>query len=150
MSAQRSAPTGGRHPRRDPFAQPLDHALERLRAHALPYHADERHLSTWHAVCPFCRTPGWTLTLREHGHGGTITLQCAAGCTNAEIQTALEQDPAQARIEAADLKATEALQLAEQAADLAARAFELATRWHDGSVAHRQARCSGSPSVRQR
>lgn len=126
--AQRSAPTGGKRRRSDPFTQPLDHALERLRAHGLPYKGDERHLSTWHAVCPFCRVPDWTLTLREHGHGGPIDLRCAAGCAEHDIRDALERHPAEARIETADARAAEALELAEEARDLAARALELAVR----------------------
>jgi hypothetical protein len=73
--------------------RPLDISLERLRCHGLPYRWDERHLSTWHAVCPFCRVPDWTLTLRERGYGGSIALQCVAGCTEPEIQGALNLDP---------------------------------------------------------
>lgn len=138
MTPHSSRPTGDRRRRRDSFAQPLDHALERLRAHGLPYKGDERHLSTWHAVCPFCRVPDWTLTLREHGYGGSIALQCASGCTETEIQDALERDPAETRIEAADIEAAQALELAEQASDLAARALALATREHDDPSPTRQ------------
>jgi hypothetical protein len=130
VRTQRSAPTGGRHRRSDPFAQPLDHALERLRAHGLPYKRDGRRLSTWHAVCPFCRVPNWTFTLREDGYGGAIALQCVAGCTEPEIQGALEREPAETRIEAAEIRAAEALELVEEARDLAARALKLAVRAH--------------------
>lgn len=103
--------------------RPLDIALERLRCHGLPYHWDERHLSTWHAVCPFCRVPDWTLTLCEHGHGGSIDVRCVAGCAEPEIQAALYREPAETRIEAAEIRAVEALELAEQARDLAAQAL---------------------------
>ena len=130
MRTQRSAPTGGKRRRSNPFAQPLDHALERLRAHGLPYTGDERRLSTWRAVCPFCRVPDWTLTLREHGHGGSIDLRCAAGCAEHEIHGALDREPAETRIEAAEVRAAEALELAEQARDLAARALALAADAH--------------------
>ena len=112
--------------RRDPFARPLDHALERLRAHALPYRADVEHLTTWHAVCPACRVAAWTLLLREHGRGGSVALRCAAGCDEADIRTALERDPAEHQIETAEARAAEALTIAERARDLAARALELA------------------------
>jgi hypothetical protein len=72
--------------------------------------------------------PAWTLLLREHGHGGSIDLRCAAGCAEHEIRDALERHPPEARIEAADAKAAEALELAEEARDLAARALELVVR----------------------
>jgi len=133
-----SRPTGERRRRRDPFAQPLDHALERLRAHGLPYKGDERHPSTWHAVCPSCRVPDWTLTLREHRYGGSIALQCAAGCTKTEIHDALERDPADTRIEAADIEVAQTLELAEQARGLATRALALATRGLDDPSPTRQ------------
>lgn len=116
--------------RRDPFARPLDRALERLRVHGLPHRADAEHFNTWHAACPSCRVPDWTLLLREHGRGGSIDLRCVAGCAEHEIRDALERNPAEARIEAADARAVEALELAEQARDLAARALALAVRAH--------------------
>lgn len=113
---------------------PLDTALERLRCHGLPYRWDERHLSTWHAVCPFCRVADWTLALREHGYRGPVAMRCAAGCTEQEIQQALEREPSQARIEAAETRATEAIELAEQARDLAARALTLAAHEYQDPV----------------
>jgi hypothetical protein len=116
--------------RRDPFARPLDHALERLRVHGLPHHADAEHFNTWHAACPSCRVPAWTLLLREHGHGGSIDLRCAAGCAEHDIRDALERHPAEARVEAADARAAEVLGLAEEARNLAARALALAVRAH--------------------
>jgi hypothetical protein len=116
--------------RPDPFSRPLDHALERLRVHGLIHRGDAERFNTWHAVCPSCRVPAWTLLLREHGHGGSIDLRCAAGCTEHDIRDALERDPAGARIEAADAKAAEALALAEEAHDLAARSLELAVCEH--------------------
>ncbi len=123
--------------RPDPFARPLDRVLERLRAHGLPYRGDERHLSTWHAVCPFCRVPDWTLALREHGYGGSIALRCVAGCTEADIHRALEREPAEAGIENAEARAAEALELAEQARDLAARALALAAgEYGDSDPSH--------------
>jgi hypothetical protein len=128
MPGQRSERTGGGRRGRDPFARPLDRALQRLRAHGLPYKADGTRVDVWRAVCPFCRVPDWTLSLREHGYGGPLALQCAAGCTEPEINRALDQEPAEARIEAAEARAAEALELAEQARDLATRAVALATR----------------------
>ncbi len=128
MAAQLQHEQHNPRARRDPFARPLDHALERLRVHGLPHRADAERFNTWHAVCPSCRVPAWTLLLREHGHGGSIDLRCAAGCAEHDIRDALERDLAEARIEAADAKAAEALELAEDARDLAARALELAVR----------------------
>jgi len=90
----------------------------------MPYHWDE--LNVWHAVCPCCRTPAWALTIREHGRGGQIDLRCSAGCDPADIAIVLARDPADDRIEAANLRAALALQAAESARDLAARALALA------------------------
>ena len=112
--------------RPDPFARPLDHALERLRAHQLPYVGDAARLHVWRAVCPCCRVPNWMLTLRERGRGGAIDLRCAAGCKDAEVRAALERDPTEGRIEAAEARAADALELAEQAREIAVRALELA------------------------
>jgi hypothetical protein len=125
---QASAPSRAGHgiTRPDPFDYSLDRALERLRVHGLPYRGDPKHFNCWSAVCPFCRVPAWTLTLREHGRRGAIGLICAAGCTCAEIHAALEREPAEARIEAAEAKTAEVLDLAEQAREVAARALELA------------------------
>ncbi len=114
--------------RRDLFARPLDRALERLRVHGLPHRADAEHFNAWHAVCPSCRVPDWTLVLREHGHGRSIDLRCAAGCAEHDIRDALERNPADAQIEAGEIRAVEALGLAEEARDLAARALALAVR----------------------
>jgi hypothetical protein len=130
MAAQLQREQHNCRARRDPFARPLDRALERLRAHGLPYRADAEHFNTWRAACPSCRVPDWTLLLREHGHGGSIDLRCVVGCAEPEIQAALDREPADARIEAAEVRAIEALGLAEQARDLAARALDLADCVH--------------------
>lgn len=107
---------------------PLDRALERLRAHRLPYKWHPTELSRWDGVCPSCRVEGstWTLILRERGRGGAVDLRCVAGCDAAEIAATLARDPAEARIEAAELRVAEALEIAEQARDVASRALGLA------------------------
>jgi hypothetical protein len=105
----------------------LDRALERLRAHRLPYRWDIAHFHTWHAVCPSCRAPVWGLILREYRRDGALDLRCSAGCTYTEVHAALERDPAEARIEVAEARTADALELAEQARAVAARAIELAT-----------------------
>jgi hypothetical protein len=115
-----------RHRRQDPADRPLDRALARIGAHGLPYRLDATRFDTWHAMCPYCRTPDWTLTIRERGRGGEIGLRCAAGCTDAEIRDALERDPADARIEAAETAASEAWAILEQLRTLATEALELA------------------------
>jgi hypothetical protein len=112
--------------RQDPFARPLDHALERLRAHGLPYRADPTRFDTWHAVCVFCRVGAWTLTLRERGVGGEINLRCAAGCSDGEIRQVLERHPADAQIEAAEAGTAEAWAITAQMREIAGRALELA------------------------
>jgi hypothetical protein len=117
--------------RSDPFVRPLDRALLCLRVHELPYRADERHTSTWAAVCPSCRVPAWTLTLREHGYGGSIDLRCIAGCESADIAAALEADPVAWLIEAAEAREAEAWRIVGELRELAARALELA---HEASV----------------
>lgn len=108
--------------RPEPFDRPLDHALERLRTHGLPYRGDAARLNTWHAVCPFCRVPAWTLTLREHGHGGSIDLRCTAGCDPADIAAALDADPAAWRIEAAEAREAVAWKIVAELRELAAAA----------------------------
>lgn len=113
-------------PRSDPFARPLDRALLRLRVHGLPYRADERHTSTWAAVCPTCRVPAWTLGIREHGYGGSIDLGCSTGCESADIAAALEADPAVWRIEAAEAREAEAWRIVAELRVIATRALTLA------------------------
>lgn len=117
--------------RADHFSRPLDRALERLRTHGLPYRGDAVRLNTWHAGCPFCRVPAWTLALREHGHGGSIDLRCTAGCAQADIAAALEADPAAWRIEAAEAREAVAWEIVAELRDLAARALELAAQPHE-------------------
>ena len=112
--------------RANPFDRPLDRALERLRAHRLPYRGDTTQFHTWHAVCPACRIPDWTLTLRERGHGGAVALRCGTGCADAEIHDALERDAAEVRIEAAEAREAQAWEIAEQLRTLLLRALELA------------------------
>ena len=126
----RSRRTGHGITRPDPFADSLDHALERLRVHGLPYRGDPKYINCWSAVCPFCRVPAWTLTLREHGRGGTIRLICVAGCTSAEIHGALERDPSEALVEAAEAREAVAWKIVAELRELAARALELAPAAH--------------------
>jgi hypothetical protein len=132
MPGQGSAPAGrnrcpsGRFARPRPFDRPLDHALERLRAHRLPYSGDAARLHVWRAVCPCCRVPDWTLTLSERGYGGALDLRCAADCTDSEIRAALERDPAEVRIEAAEVREAQAWEIAEELRALLIRALRLA------------------------
>lgn len=119
----------------------LDRTLERLRAHGLPYRWDIAHFHTWHAVCPSCRAPEWGLILREYRRGGALDLRCSAGCTSAEVHAALERDPAELRIEAAEARTADALKLAEQARAVAARAIELAVSAY-GERAHARLRAA--------
>jgi hypothetical protein len=70
--------------------------------------------------------PDWTLTLREHGYGGALDLRCSAGCTGAEVRAALERDPADTRIEAAEARETQAWEIVEELRALLLRALELA------------------------
>jgi hypothetical protein len=104
---------------------PLDLALERLRVHRLPYRWSESDLKVWLATCPSCGAGGWELRIREGLRGGPITLICASGCSDADVRAALEREPVHPRIEAAELSAQEALDLADQARDIAARALNL-------------------------
>jgi len=106
---------------------PLDRALECLRAHGLPYRGDEGCVDTWRSVCPSCRVAAWTLTIREHGRGGAIDLRCSAGCDPADVARSLEQDPLAPLLEAEQLRAAEALDLAGHARDVASRALALAS-----------------------
>ena len=76
--------------RRDVFGQPLDALLLQLRAVGLPYRWHEADLKVWEAVCPSCRWPGWTLTIREGRLGGPITLRCDSRCSDVEIRAALD------------------------------------------------------------
>lgn len=123
-------PHSSRRWRRDPFGRPLDHALERLRTHGLPYGGDAARINTWHAVCPFCRVPAWTLTLREHGHGGSTDLRCASSCNQADIAAALDADPAGWRIEAAEAHEAVAWEIIAELLALAVRALALAAAAH--------------------
>jgi len=126
-SAKRSRGT-----RLDPFARPLDHALERLRVHGLPYSGHPERVSVWRSVCPSCRIGEWCLTLREHGHGGSIDLRCSVGCTDSEIRVALERDPAERRIEAAEAREARAWEVVGQLRTLTVRALELVASVHSG------------------
>ena len=113
--------------RPDPFARPLDHALERLRVHELPYRADVRRFDIWQSVCPSCLVGDWMLTVRERGLGGEINLRCAAGCGEIDIRRALERDPADARVEALEASADEAWAICENLREIAAAALDLAS-----------------------
>jgi len=99
---------------------PLDLCLERLRAHALPYRGDVERSYTWWGVCPVCRAPFWTLSIREWRRGGAIVVDCSSACPSGAILAALATDPLAARLEEAELRAEQALALAEDAAALAA------------------------------
>lgn len=103
--------------RRNVFEQPLDATLLALRTAHLPYRGDERDLKIWRAVCPCCRAPEWGLTIRESYEGGPVTWRCNSGCSDGEIRGAL--DAATHEID------PYALELAEQARDVAARALDL-------------------------
>ena len=121
--------------RPDPFARPLDHALERLRAHGLPYRANEHRFDTWQAVCPSCLVGDWTLTLLERRVGGEIRLGCGAGCDEREVRRALERDAAEARLDAAEARTAEVWAIAMRLREVAVRALELAAE-AQGEVAH--------------
>lgn len=100
---------------------PLDQALELLRAHRLPYRWSENSLTVWLSVCPSCRTAEWCLRISEPRRGGPISLICSTGCTEEQIVHALEADPEAVKFE-------DALGLAEECREVAARALELAAR----------------------
>jgi hypothetical protein len=104
---------------------PLDRVLERLRVHTLPYRWDDRHLNIWHAVCPSCQVPYWTLVVREHGYGGPVDLTCAAGCCEADILTILMRHPAEDRVEAALTREAEAWGIVDELREVAGRAIRL-------------------------
>jgi hypothetical protein len=112
--------------RPDSFARPLDHALERLRTHVLPYRAHAHRFDTWQAVCQSCLVADWTLTLRECGVGGELDVRCSAGCPEDEVRRALERHPADARVEAAEASAAESWAITARLRDVAGRALELA------------------------
>jgi len=113
---------------------PLDHALERLRAHGLPYKADIARHDSWISTCPVCRPGSWSLRLREAGRGGAVTVMCAAGgCPSEQVLEALEREPIAPRIEAAEASARRAWEVAEQAREVAERALRLAARAVDRS-----------------
>jgi hypothetical protein len=105
--------------RLDVFAQPLDACLLQLRAAGLRYRSTD-DLKIWTSNCPACRWPGYSLTIREPYVGGPITLRCDSRCSDGEIRAAL------------DVAAREidpfALEIAEDAARIAAQAVELAAR----------------------
>jgi hypothetical protein len=102
--------------RRDVFEQPLDAALLALRVAELPYQWTD-DLKVWRSVCPSCRAPEWGLTIREGYVGGPITLRCSSRCSDPEIRAALAAA-------AHDIDPF-ALELAEEARDVAERALEL-------------------------
>jgi hypothetical protein len=115
-----------RRRRQDPAERPLDRLLGRILAHGLLYRADAARDNIWHALCPCCRAPQWTLTIRERGRGGGIQLRCATGCSERQIHDALEREPVDARVEAAEAREAEAWALTAQMRQIAARALELA------------------------
>jgi hypothetical protein len=122
---------GGGIVKRSSTAGSLDLALEYLRGHGLCYRWTEDDLRVWEAVCPACRHPSWGLRIRETVRGDPISLVCSAGCSGQVIREALEAEPVHEQIE-------QALQLADEARDVAARALELAASAH-GNPALRQA-----------
>jgi hypothetical protein len=99
---------------------PLDLALESLRRLSLPYKWDAADLRIWWSVCPACRTPDWTLRLREAGRGGPLSLFCACGCAEDLILWALSEDPARWRIAGLERQLAAAVDAAESARDIAA------------------------------
>jgi hypothetical protein len=107
---------------------PLDQALQQLREHRLLYRWAYDDLRLWEAACPCCRSGGWDLYVRESYRGAEISLRCTHGCAADEIRAALDREPVHVEVE-------NALRLAEGAADIAARALELAADVSAESVA---------------
>ena len=95
---------------------PLDLALDRLRAHRLPYKWVKE--GVWESICPACRAPEWGLRLREPTRGGPITLRCAARCEEKKILAALLAEPVDERGQAALGLAEEASRVAHEALGL--------------------------------
>lgn len=99
-------------------AGPLDWAIDRLRWHDCPVWPVLERGDQWTSVCPLCRC---ALTLREHGDPLDAPLPCSitcsARCPEDAIKTRLRAEPADARV-------AEALELAAQHRDEAARALQ--------------------------
>jgi hypothetical protein len=95
---------------------PLDLALDRLRAHRLPYKWVKE--GAWESVCPACRAPEWGLRIREPTRGGPITLRCTARCEEQKILAALLAEPVDDRVNAALALAEEASRVAHEAVAL--------------------------------
>jgi hypothetical protein len=103
---------------------PLDQALQRLREHGLPYRWHETDLKVWLAACPSCRAGGWDLRIREAYRGGPVVFHCRT-CSDAEVRKALALEPVHPRIEKLEAHLAGALDLAEQARDIAVRAAHM-------------------------
>jgi hypothetical protein len=107
-------------------ARPLDGMLQDLRRLGLGYIWSLGDLCVWEAVCPCCRR--WGLKLREPFPGGPVGLDClASGCDDAAIRWAFTADPLAWRVAELERALGDALALAEDARDIAARAVELLT-----------------------
>jgi len=103
---------------------PLDEALEDCRRHRLPYRWHATDLNVFESTCPLCRSGGWDLRIREAGRGGPVAFFCSNGCADSDVRTALAAEAVHPQIEAAEVKAAEYLELAEQARGIASRALE--------------------------
>jgi hypothetical protein len=104
--------------RADPFARPLDAALERMRVHSLGYTPHPGDIRRWVGRCPSCRE--YALVLHEPFVGGSVSVTCGRSCDESRIIAGLAAAP--------EVLSDHALELAEQGADLARRAIELADR----------------------
>ena len=99
------------------MAQPqatADDLLERFRHHRLPYKCDEVYLNLWHAACPACRSETWALHVREAHRNGPVSIRCANGCTQEQVEAVLEREPADVQLEAAEARIEEAFHFAER------------------------------------
>jgi hypothetical protein len=96
--------------------------LQHLRRLGLDYRWTLDDLRAWEAVCPCCRQ--WGLRMRESFPGGPVTLDCTAtGCEDGAIRWSFSADPLEWRVAELERERENALTLAEQAAEIAARAF---------------------------
>jgi hypothetical protein len=105
---------------------PLDAALQDLRRLGLPYAWRIDDLRRWDALCPVCRK--WPLVLFEAYRGSSATLTCeGGGCDPGAVVWALSSDPLQWRVAELERELADALDLADGARDIAARALRLTT-----------------------
>jgi hypothetical protein len=70
--------------------------------------------------------------MREPFPGGPVSLDCTAdGCADPAIRWAFSADPLQWHVDALEAELADALDLADQAREVAARALELLTGVHE-------------------